>query len=190
MRQIGELTGSLSLTPRVWRKQHGGLPGSGFSGEASVDEAQMKDDLKQVLLVGSQAALIRLVTDKLHSIGYHVIYAADPATAVREAQTKQFDLFIFDEAQQDDTGLEMCQAFRLLDSATPILLFAEEINTVSFNKALRSGAQWLLKKPVDPYHLIPTAVRLICQAESQPRARRPAREMNRYVQDELKGVDC
>jgi DNA-binding response OmpR family regulator len=155
-----------------------------------VDEEQMKSNLKQVLLVGQQGVLIRLVTEKLHSIGYQVIYAADPATAIYEAQSKRFDLYIFDEDQQDDTGLEMCQAFRLFDSATPILLFAEEINTVSFQKALRSGAQWLLKKPVDPYHLIPTAVRLVCQAESRPRTRRSAWETNLYVQNELKGVNC
>lgn len=167
-----------------------GFPGSGFKGEASVDEAQMKSDLKQVLLVGPQGTLIRLVTEKLHSIGYQVIYAVDPTTAIYEAQTKRFDLYIFDEDQKGDTGLEMCQAFRLFDAATPILLFAEEINTVSFQKALRSGAQWLLKKPVDPYHLIPTAVRLVCQAESRPRARRSAWETNLYVHDELKGVNC
>ena len=166
------------------------FPGGGWKDKASVDEAQMKSDLKQILLVGRQGRLIRLVTEKLHSIGYHVIYAADPTTAIYEAQTKQFDLYIFDEEQKDDTGLEMCQAFRLFDSATPILLFAEEISTVSFQKALRSGAQWLLKKPVDPYHLIPTAVRLVCQAESRPRIRRSAWEANLYVQDELKGVNC
>lgn len=150
----------------------------------------MKSDLKQVLLVGQQGMLIRLVTEKLHSIGYQVIYAADSATAIYEAQANRFDLYIFDEDQKDDTGLEMCQAFRLFDTATPILLFAEEISTVSFQKALRSGAQWLLKKPVDPYHLIPTAVRLVCQAESHPQARLAVWETNLYVQDELKGVNC
>lgn len=150
----------------------------------------MKSDLKQVLLVGPQGMLVRLVSEKLHSIGYRVIYAADPATAIYEAQTRRFDLYIFDEEQHGDTGLEMCQAFRLFDPATPVLLFAEEITTVSFQKALRSGAQWLLKKPVDPYHLIPTAVRLVCQAECRPRARHSAWETNLYVQDELKGVNC
>lgn len=167
------------------------VPGSGCEcHEVNVDEVYMKSDFKQILLVGQHGTLIRLVTEKLHSIGYRVTYAADSAAAILEAQTKRFDLYIFDEIQTGDTGLEMCQAFRLFDSATPILLFAEEINTVSFQKALRSGAQWLLKKPVDPYHLIPTAVRLVCQAESRPRTRRSVWEANLYVQDELKGVDC
>ncbi len=67
---------------------HGsGLPGSGFRRlTVSVGEAQMKNDLKLVLLAGQPGLLLRLVTDKSHSIGYQVSYAA--ATARREAQAK------------------------------------------------------------------------------------------------------
>lgn len=120
----------------------------------------MKNALKQILLVGQQDIVTQLVSQKLNSIGYAVTCATSEAVALSQAQQQHFDLYIVDE-QQVGEGLECCKSFRSFDAQTPVLLFAEELSKDSFFTALRSGAQWVLKKPLNSYDLIATTARLI-----------------------------
>lgn len=126
----------------------------------------MKSESKQILLVGQQDTVARLVANRLNGIGYAVTCAPNEATAITRAQQQQFDLYIVDEGQAGE-GLEYCRAFRSFDGQTPVLLFANEVNKDSLFTALRSGAQWVLKKPLNAYDLIATAARLICNGERQ-----------------------
>jgi DNA-binding response OmpR family regulator len=121
--------------------------------------------IKQILWVGYPETLNRQSADKLKAIGYAVTCVASEAGALAQAKQRQFDLFIIDEWLTETSGLEFCQVLRSFDAATPVLLLAEEVTKPFFFTALRAGAQWLMKKPLDSYDLIATATRLICYGE-------------------------
>lgn len=125
----------------------------------------MQNPIKRILWVGYPDALNRQAADKLKSIGYAVVSVASEAAALAQAKQRQFDLFIIDEWLTETSGVEFCQVLRSFDGATPVLLLAEEVTKPTFFAALRSGAQWLLQRPLDSYELIATATRLICYGE-------------------------
>lgn len=125
----------------------------------------MKNQIKQILWVGYPEVSSRQSADKLKSIGYVVTSVASEAAALTQAKLRPFDLFVIDEWLTETSGLEFCQVLRSFDGTTPILLLAAEVTKPTFFSALRSGAQWLLQKPVEPYDLIATVTRLICYGE-------------------------
>jgi DNA-binding response OmpR family regulator len=125
----------------------------------------MNNQVRQILWVGYPDGSNRQAADKLKSIGYAVVNVASEAAALAQAKQRHFDLFIVDEWLTETSGLDFCRVLRSFDGATPVLLLAAEVTKPTFFTALRSGAQWLLQKPIEPYDLIATATRLICYGE-------------------------
>jgi DNA-binding response OmpR family regulator len=131
----------------------------------------MKHQIKQVLWVGYSETLNRQSADKLGAAGYAVTGVASETAALAQIKQQQFGLFIIDERLVEMSGLEFCQVLRRCDAATPVLLLAQEVAKPSFFTALRSGAQLLMKKPLDSYDLIAVVTRLFCYAERRVQGR-------------------
>src|SRR4051794_36216005 len=115
----------------------------------------------RILCVDNSRDTCELVTIMLGSAGYEASNALSVADGLRLAQSGSFDLILLDWYFEDGTGLELCQMIRAFDTNTPILFYSGVAIEAEIKKALRTGAQGFLVKPLGTENLLETVSRLV-----------------------------
>ena len=97
----------------------------------------------------------------LSAAGYDATCTKNAEDALLRVQTESFDLFLLDNWLPDTSGLELCKQIRLVDPDTPILFYSGAGYATDKERAVASGAQGYLVKPVMPDELVAEVSRLV-----------------------------
>ena len=102
-----------------------------------------------ILLVEDEEGLRMTLSDRLHSEGYVVDFAADGDEGLKKATSLPFDLIILDIMLPNRSGLDVCRDVRVAGLATPILLLTARDQIADKVVGLKLGADDYVTKPFD-----------------------------------------
>lgn len=108
----------------------------------------------RILLVEDDPEQLEPLYAVLTRSGYIVDAIEDGLTAEWLIQEKEYNLLILDWMLPEKTGLEICQLYRKLGNAAPILILTAKDTTTDKVQGLDSGADDYLIKPVDLEELL------------------------------------
>ncbi len=123
-----------------------------------------------ILLVDDDPQLIRLVRANLESVGYRVLVAMDPRSALELVDMETLDLIILDIMLPEIDGYEVCRRIREF-SSTPIIMLTAKVEDTDKVRGLKVGADDYLTKPF-------SIQELLARIEAVLRRTRPAEEVN------------
>ncbi|ATW25163.1 response regulator transcription factor [Candidatus Formimonas warabiya] len=102
--------------------------------------------MPQILLIEDDKTIIMGLSYSLREEGYEVLACYDAASALREIQSRRFDLAILDVSLPDGNGYDLCRAIKKV-SDTPVIfltVYNEESHVVM---GLDMGADDYVAKP-------------------------------------------
>jgi DNA-binding response OmpR family regulator len=102
----------------------------------------------------------------LNLAGYDVICTDSPDTTLTLIQTEKFDLCLMDNWMPGISGEDLCKKIRVFDSKTPILFYSGAAYQEDKDRAINSGAQGYLVKPVVEAELVAEVARVIAASRS------------------------
>ncbi|MCU1266835.1 MAG: DNA-binding response regulator [Acidobacteria bacterium] len=122
-----------------------------------------------ILYADDDADSRELVTVLLESHNCQVIAIESAGEALRLARAEHFDLYLIDYWMPGTSGVVLCEQLREFDQHTPVLFFSGAAFETDKKRALESGAQGYLVKPVDGDQLVTVVLRLIADSrQSRP----------------------
>ncbi len=124
----------------------------------------MKSPDARILYTEDDADTRELVTLVLELQNCQVIATGSHDEALRLAQAEQFDLYLLDNWIPGISGVRLCQLLREVDPHTPVLFYSGAAYERDKARALASGAQGYLVKPVDGDELAAEVLRLISES--------------------------
>jgi DNA-binding response OmpR family regulator len=124
----------------------------------------MKSPDARILYAEDDADTRELVTLVLELQNCQVIATGSHDEALRLAQAEQFDLYLLDNWIPGISGVRLCQLLREVDQHTPVLFYSGAAYERDKARALASGAQGYLVKPVDGDELAAEVLRLISES--------------------------
>jgi DNA-binding response OmpR family regulator len=124
----------------------------------------MKSPDARILYTEDDADTRELVTLVLELQNCQVIATGSHDEALRLAQAEQFDLYLLDNWIPGSSGVRLCQLLREVDPHTPVLFYSGAAYERDKARALASGAQGYLVKPVDGDELAAEVLRLISES--------------------------
>jgi DNA-binding response OmpR family regulator len=113
-----------------------------------VKITQPTSPIKSILCVDDDTDTCELLQFLLDE--YDFVSAHSVAKARELIETRQFDLYIFDNWMPDGSGIELCRKVRELGIETPIIFVSGAAQTTDVEEALASGADRYLTKPCEP----------------------------------------
>jgi CheY-like chemotaxis protein len=118
---------------------------------------------EQVLIVDDEVPLVRLATETLAELGYVPVGFTSSAEALAafRAEPERFDAVITDERMPGISGSALIRAIRDIRRAIPILLVSGYTGGGVVRRALESGADEVLKKPLSARALATSLARLL-----------------------------
>lgn len=128
----------------------------------------MKAGIKgRILCADDDKDTCEMVTTLLGRAGYEVRQALSVGEALGLAQKGGFDLILLDWIFEDGTGIELCETIRSFDSKTAILFYSGIAYEAEIKKALHTGAQGFIVKPLGTETLVQTVSRFVSNDSSQ-----------------------
>ena len=121
----------------------------------------MKFPDARILYAEDDADTRELVTVILELQNCEVIATDSYVEALRLARAEHFDLYLIDNWMPGISGVSLCEQLREFDQDTPILFYSAAAYETDRVRALSSGAQGYLVKPVDGDELAAEVLRLI-----------------------------
>jgi DNA-binding response OmpR family regulator len=100
-----------------------------------------------ILIVEDEIGIVQFLQQGLEEEGYVVTTATDGLQGFAQIQNNSFDLILLDWMLPKMTGLELCKAIRLKDSAVPILFLTAKDTVQETIAGLKAGANDYIKKP-------------------------------------------
>lgn len=107
-----------------------------------------------ILLLEDDRVLAQTLCELLESEGYGVHLVSNAHDAADVTYEKKFDLYIFDINLPDMSGLDLLEALRNAEDATPAIFISALVDIVSITKAFAIGAEDYIKKPFFPEELL------------------------------------
>lgn len=116
----------------------------------------------KVLLIEDNAQNRYLTTFLLEQHGYTVLEASDGPAGIELARTFQPDLILLDIQLPSMDGYAVARALRSLDSMrlVPIVAVTSYAMVDDREKALESGCNGYIEKPIDPETFVPDLERI------------------------------
>lgn len=105
------------------------------------------ENTTKILLIGSDAPLMKQMEQDLRESGYDVVAHADVPTAATLAGTMQPSLIIVDRMLSGETGLVLCRQLRRSGMKTPILLMMSRDSVDDRVACIEAGADDYFLKP-------------------------------------------
>lgn len=114
---------------------------------------------KTILIADDDAGLLRALSVRLESAGYHVVGALDAVQAVSVARRSAPSLLILDVNMPAGDGFTIHERIQSIDPlrGVPVIYLTGERSSRTTGGAKDMGARAILYKPVDTDHLL-TAV--------------------------------
>lgn len=100
-----------------------------------------------ILIIEDEIGIVQFLKQGLEEEGYVVTIATDGLQGFEKIQNNSFDLILLDWMLPKMTGLELCKAIRLKDSAVPILFLTAKDTVQETIAGLKAGANDYIKKP-------------------------------------------
>jgi DNA-binding response OmpR family regulator len=104
----------------------------------------------------------------LNRAGYEVICTDSPEKSLALIQAEKFDLCVIDNWMPGISGEDLCKKIRTFDSKTPILFYSGAGYQEDKDRAIKSGAQGYLVKPVIEGELLAEVGRIIAESKIAP----------------------
>ena len=151
-----EIARYLRLRPEtVLRKvRDGEIPAIKVGGRFRFDKKQIDDWLsrsstskKRILVVDDDATIRSLFKDTLELSTYHVMTAENGITALKLAETQDFDLIFLDLKMTGMDGAETFRRIRRIDNSVPVVIITGYPTSELMEKALEQGPFGVMKKP-------------------------------------------
>lgn len=114
----------------------------------------------QILLVDDEKDTTAFLKELLESKGYRVIVAKDGGQAHSAFAMHKPDLVILDLILPGESGFEICERMKQMESGVPILVLSAIELPDAKSLAKRVGADGYLTKPFDPNELLEEIVRV------------------------------
>jgi len=124
----------------------------------------MNSQEPRILYAEDDADTRELVTVILENQNCMVVATESHYEALRLARSEQFDLYLIDNWMPGISGVMLCEQLREFDQHTPVLFYSGAAYETDKQRALSSGAQGYLVKPVDGDELVAEVLRLISDA--------------------------
>ena len=164
---VTELGGAIDVASTVGE-------GSAFTvylphaGDAADDQEREEADAprgngERVLIVDDEAPLVTLATETLAELGYVPAGFTSSGAALEafRADPERFDAVITDERMPRMSGSALIRAIRGIRPAIPILLVSGYVGGAVVRRALESGADEVLKKPLSARELATSLARVL-----------------------------
>jgi len=119
----------------------------------------------RILCTEDDADTRELLIYILNMAGYEVICTDSPHQALDMIKAERFDLCIMDNWLPGLSGEDLCKKIREFDSKTPILFYSGAAYDSDKKRAISSGAQGYLVKPVAEDKLLAEVVRVIAESK-------------------------
>ena len=144
------------------RLAFGGDPPSPNHPSPFNDEPQLKPDKPRALVVDDAPDVTEMLAILLQYAGYEVVTVYSGAQALSAARGGQFDVLVSDIGMPGMNGYELAEALRALPDyrATPMIAVTGFTMYEDRDRALRSGFNAFLTKPINPHDLISLVERL------------------------------
>lgn len=101
----------------------------------------------------------------LNMAGYEVTCTDNPHKTLELIKTAKFDLCLMDNWMPGLSGEDLCKRIREFDTKTPILFYSGAAYEADKKRAMKSGAQGYLVKPVAEDKLLAEVVRVIAESK-------------------------
>lgn len=101
----------------------------------------------RILLVEDEAGIVQFLQQGLEEEGYEITSASDGLIGLELSQNENFDLIILDWMLPKMSGLELCKAFRIKNTVTPIIFLTAKDSVQETIEGLKAGANDYIKKP-------------------------------------------
>lgn len=121
----------------------------------------MKSQKVRILYAEDDTDTRELVTLILERQNCQVVATESQDEALRLARAEHFDLYLIDNWMPGVSGVRLCEQLREFDQLTPVLFYSGAGYETDKKRALSSGAQGYLVKPVDGDLLVAEVLRLI-----------------------------
>jgi len=166
---VGELKGGIDVASTVGTGSVFTvyLPHSGEAadnGDRQEPEAP-RGNREQVLIVDDEAPLVGLATETLAELGYVPVPFTSSVAALEafRAAPERFDAVITDERMPSMSGSALIREIRRIRGAIPILLVSGYVSGEVVRRAIESGANEVLKKPLSARELASSLARVLRQ---------------------------
>lgn len=128
-----------------------------------MDNEKLK---KTLLIVDDENTVLKLLRDRLLSIGYNVITAKDGKSAIALAVETHPDAVLLDLMLPDIDGFEVCRQLKenILTHSSKIIMLSKRKQKKSIVKGLYSGADDYLTKPFSMVELEARIMRVLNNA--------------------------
>jgi PAS domain S-box-containing protein len=141
------------------------LPRAGDADDDREREAPEapRGNREQVLIVDDEAPLVQLATETLAELGYVPVGFTSSAAALEafRAEPQRFDAVVTDERMPGMSGSALIREIRGIRRAIPILLVSGYVGGQVVRRALESGADEVLKKPLSARELATSLARVL-----------------------------
>ena len=123
---------------------------------------QAKTNKPRALIVDDAPDVTEMLAILLQYAGYEVVTVYSGAQALSAARAGQFDVLVSDIGMPGMNGYELAEALRALPDyrATPMIAVTGFTMYEDRDRALRSGFNAFLTKPINPHDLINLVERL------------------------------
>jgi DNA-binding response OmpR family regulator len=123
----------------------------------------------KILLVEDDPRMARVLRDNLRVDGFDVVLAGSGAAALQEARQSRPDLVLLDLMLPDTDGFQLCAELRRAARA-PIIILTARGETADLLRALDSGADDFVTKPLDLQELLARVRALLRRARPAVRS--------------------
>ena len=121
---------------------------------------------KSILCVDDDEDSREILTYLFEEKGFEVTVCKTLEECLSQAHRKAFSTFVLDNHFGNGTSLDVCREIRSFNPTTPIVFYSGEARPREIEKALKSGADQYLTKPLGLTTLIETVEKLVEQKSS------------------------
>jgi len=104
---------------------------------------------KKILVVDNEEDQLDMMGSLLDRMGYQVVLAQDPDTALSLIQKDRFSLVITDLIMPGTDGMELCEQIKATVPETAVYMFSGYVDLYEPEKIKRAGFDGYLQKPID-----------------------------------------
>lgn len=116
--------------------------------------------MKTIVVADGKKHFLDKACTILEQEGYDVVAAENGHEAMQKASEKKAALILADYLMPEKSGLGLVFEMRQRGDQTPVVIMAES-PLVTMENVTKSGANGLLKKPLDEKHLVTTVKKIL-----------------------------
>ncbi|MDD5560681.1 MAG: response regulator [Candidatus Omnitrophica bacterium] len=125
-------------------------------------------DLKKILVVDDEKAIVEMLTMRLEANGYQVISAADGQEGLDKLRSERPDLIILDLMLPKIDGYKVCRILKFDEKYKhiPIILFTARTQEIDIKLGEEVGADAYIMKPFEPDILLGKVAELLSRSKN------------------------